>query len=427
MRKALALALLGLLALGCGELFPTIPKASHTPTAPQPQPASSTPAAQPAVRSEPLPQPAPRPLVDHSRIDAPEEEVAAQPEAVAAFAHVPEPKPETESESDTDSAKQRLERVARNWRDRHGPKIDLLKAGNEPREPLRFAVAKGHAETLTMTLGMGVAMKVGGQSMAVPELPKLRLKMRIYVTDVRRGGDIAYEAVVHAAEVLPLTQTKRERASQRQARQALETAAESLVGLSGTGVVSPQGLTRSVRFHVPATVAPEVKDFLDQIKQSAAQFSAPFPEEAVGVGAEWRVRTFLNSRGVRLTQIATYRLLRRDQRGASLLVKVTQLADKQRLSLPEMPPGAVVQLTELSGRGTGRVVIAPDRLGPVTSQLDVSTDFSIEVRQSGRVETLSMSIALDLAASTGELADGMRLTGGEDGGPKKPRNSRIVR
>src|SRR4051812_31641770 len=162
--------------------------------------------------------------------------------------------------------------------------VKLVAAGNEPRQVLRLHPKAGDAFALSLTVTMGVDMQMGQMPGLNMKLPPMKLDIDSKVGEVRPNGDIKYEMMVRdasigeSADALP------------QVVEALKNSFGAMKGMTGSGIVSAQGIARDVQMKLPSGSDAQTKQALDQMRETFARMISPFPGEAVGAGAKWEVK-----------------------------------------------------------------------------------------------------------------------------------------
>lgn len=79
------------------------------------------------------------------------------------------------------------------------PVVKIVYPGAEPRRPIRYAIARGRTEPLTMDMAMELAMGLGGASVPSMILPTMRMAADVAVTDVTPSGDATYTVALTAS------------------------------------------------------------------------------------------------------------------------------------------------------------------------------------------------------------------------------------
>ncbi len=112
------------------------------------------------------------------------------------------------------------------------------------------------------------------------------------------------------------------------------------------------------------------RDPADDVTQRLDWFVVPVPDEAVGVGARWKVVLAVPQRPVGVEQTATYTLTGRSETGWTVGVDMSRLGEPQELD-------DSTRLLELSARYQGTLEVSNNRALPVGSLAAVS---SMEIR-----------------------------------------------
>jgi len=273
--------------------------------------------------------------------------------------------------------------------------VQLLSLGAEPRQELRFNPKTNVQQTLKMTINMDITSSISNQAIPKFKIPTSVITMKVEVTQVDPNGDIHAKFSYTNAEVVDDKNVPPELINQ------MRLAIKKVVGLSGTFIFDNRGQVKSGSFVLPDGLDPMSKKLLDQVSNSLNQLSAPFPAEAVGKGAKWRVSSALNLGGINLTQNSIYELMNRQDNVATLNVSIEQQAQSQALTLPGLPSGVSVTLKSLNSQGQGQLLMPLDRVMPLSSMISVRSQNLMNVRDARRdkettIETnLSVQIGLE--------------------------------
>lgn len=262
--------------------------------------------------------------------------------------------------------------------------FSLLDAGAEPRQALRFTPQASETQTTTMTMMMNVLMSAGGQVLPF-DAPTTILTFESEITQVDDNGDIHFQMSCTDAEVGDSTNAPPE------VRQVLEAQIQNLVGFGGTMLMDSRGNVKESNFSLSETADPMMQELFDQISQSVDRLSAPFPEEAVGLGARWQIAHAMNVNGIKLTQTAIYELVSMDNNVATLNVTLEQQAPPQQLESPGLPPSATVTLNSMQARGEGQVTIRLDRLMPEIGTMSLQSNTDMSILPEGMAQAMPMT------------------------------------
>jgi Family of unknown function (DUF6263) len=266
------------------------------------------------------------------------------------------------------------------------PQVELISLGAEPRQELRFKPAVDAKETASMTVSTDISMSVDGKPIPAFKMPATVVKLDTAVTKVESNGDVNYEFAYSDVELAGETTLPPE------AMKTLRSQMAQLKGIKGSVTVDNRGQTKKANLAIPKDVDPSLKQMMGQISQSIKQLSSPVPQQAVGIGAQWRVSSVVNISGISLKQAAIYELVDMKNGVATLNIKVEQLgAPSQKLNLPEVPPGVNVSLKSYTGKGEGKALINLNKLMPISSTLSMKANTLMGATSSKNPKELTMN------------------------------------
>ena len=244
--------------------------------------------------------------------------------------------------------------------------VTLLDPGAQPRTALRYKFQANRTEKMVMETSMAMAMEMGDQKQPETQMPVTRMTMTIDSKEVSPEGNLHYEFELAQVEVLPKP------GANPAIVNAMKQQMSSMQGLSGSATVTSRGFTKDTEIKSPPGIDPQIKQSMDQMKQSINQMSAPLPEEPVGEGARWQVTMPMEMPAMKLTQVATYTLSEIQGDKVKLDITIKQSAPPQELDTPGAAPGAKVSLESLKSSGKGTVELQMTNLVP-TSNINMTT------------------------------------------------------
>jgi hypothetical protein len=252
------------------------------------------------------------------------------------------------------------------------PVVELLSAGAEPRQILRYKPAVKSKQTATMTMNMEMGLSIAGEAVPIGNLPGTAITFETLIDRVDPNGDIHYQfrytnVTLVGSSKLPPAQ-----------RAQLLTQLQKLKGIRGTVVVDDRGQTKFGKFDLPPDLDNADKKMLKQISNSVEQLSSPLPEPALGVGAKWRVSSAPKLNGMQLKQVTTFDLVGVQAGSMTLNVVQEQQAPPQQMSTTQLPKGKTLNLTSLVGKGQGQIWVKLDRIVPITSKLSAQMQSKME-------------------------------------------------
>ena len=274
-----------------------------------------------------------------------------------------------------------------------GPKVELLEAGKDPKQELRYqleagSVEKGLLKQRTQTKMEGLGGALSGLS-GGPKLPEMVFTLSIETKKVDADGtahmSYAYTSATIGKSNLPA-------ASLAQMKKGLA----ELTKVKGTQVMTDRGFVVKAELDSSAVTDPQMKQLLGTMDKSVQQMAAPLPKEPVGKGAKWKVTSKVGLMGASLNQIAHYKLKKINGNELVLDVKVEQKAGGSSFSPPGLPPGANVDLKKLTSSGKGSTVLTLDRLLPTTN-MKVNTLTDVTTSALGQAIEMSMSSTVTMS------------------------------
>jgi hypothetical protein len=115
----------------------------------------------------------------------------------------------------------------------------------------------------------------------------------------------------------------------------------------------------------------------------------------VGAGAKWEVKMQLKSQGMTINQTATYELVSIDGERFTAKATIAQQAGNQKIQNPAMP-GLKLDLTKMTGNGTGDLNCDLAKILPVDANLDSHSDMSMNMDLGGQKQTINMKMQANL-------------------------------
>jgi hypothetical protein len=261
--------------------------------------------------------------------------------------------------------------------------LKLVDAGREPRRALRFQPKVGDKHKTLMTTKIGMEMSMGGNAMPKMAMPIMKLPMDISVDAVAADGDISFTTTMGELE---LEATGDEMPGMADAMKAALGGAK---GMTTSSVKNSRGVVKSADLKLAADASPQLRQSMEQMKDSLSGMSSPFPEEPIGIGAKWEYRQVLKSQGMTIKQASTYELVALEGNRAEVKITILQSAANQKISSPAMP-GMKVDLDKMEGTSTGKAVVDLTRLLPVSGEVNSEADIKAGMNLGGQKQSMDM-------------------------------------
>jgi len=267
--------------------------------------------------------------------------------------------------------------------------IKLVEPGAEPRNALRFHPKAGDKQSMLLTMKIAMGVKIGEAENPPMKLPTIKMAMDVMIKDVASNGDINYEIVMSDADIEPDPEVI------AQVAEAMKTALAGAKGLSGSGTISSRGVNKVTNIKAPEGADPQLTQFIDQMKETMSRVATPLPEEPVGPGAKWEVKTPVKSQGMTINQTEQFELASIDGDRAAAKTTTTQTASNQKIQNPMMA-GAKVDMSKMTGKGTGEVTLDLAHILPVEASAEYHQDMAMSMSNGGQKQTMAMKMDLSL-------------------------------
>ena len=232
------------------------------------------------------------------------------------------------------------------------PVIEVLEPGVEPRQPLTLQLVEGTTGRTAITVDLDITQRSGEteQHVNMPPITQT-VEMRIgavtgdeaHVTATFVEATVAAGSGLSEEEVLVMTD-----------------ALTALEGLSGTGRLTTSGALRGFAYTIPDSVDPGVADLLRQFEEQMASLAVPFPDEPLGVGGSWRVRSPVAVSGLAIDRTTTYTITAIDGTTITYTAEVRQTASDEDVAPDALAEGvdATLVSTDMRGTSTGNMDLA---------------------------------------------------------------------
>ncbi len=223
------------------------------------------------------------------------------------------------------------------------------------------------------------------------KLPESVMTIEMVVTKVDANGDIHYQFSYSDADVVGDTTVP------PNVIEAMRSQIRKIVGINGSCIVDNRGQTKAYNLVLPERLDQNTKQRLEQMSNSLNQLYSPVPQQAVGIGAKWRLSSSPNLGGINLTQVTTYQLISLQNNVATLDAITEQHAGPQNLTRPGLPTGSTLTLKSLDSQGQGQITMGLNRLLPIRSNVSMHSNTEVNTRHAGQVATIGTKLFMELA------------------------------
>ncbi|MGO8678011.1 MAG: DUF6263 family protein [Limisphaerales bacterium] len=265
----------------------------------------------------------------------------------------------------------------------------LLNAGAEPRKVLRLHPQAGDKQTLNLTMKIAMDIQIAGMPGQTMKLPTIRMAMDTTVKSVSPDGGILYDLTIGNAEATA------EADANPQMAQLMKSVLSGFKGLSGSGTTSDRGFSKGTEIKMPAGADPQLRQMVDQMRDSFGHLSVSLPEEAVGPGARWEVKMAVKAQGMTIDQNTVYQLGSIEGDRVTVKETVEQHASNQKIQNPAMP-GVTLDLTKMTGKGGGDLTFDLGRLLPGEGTSTFSSEAVMQMNAGGQKTSMTTKTTQNL-------------------------------
>ena len=267
--------------------------------------------------------------------------------------------------------------------------VKLLDAGSEPRKVLSLHPGVGDKQTVSLTSKVSMVVAMAGSQMPAMDLPATQMTMTLVVKSISADGEITYGMVFSAANVADVTNATPGMAA------AMQAALAGMEGMTATGKISSKGIFEAFDVKMPAGASPQLSQAMAQMKDSFSSSSTALPAEAVGPGAKWEYQTQVKSQGIIIDQTIDYQLVSVSGDQLTLQSTIQQTAANQKIESPAMP-GMKVDLTKMTGTGSGNTTFDLGHIMPVAATLDEDVEMAMGINMGQQPQSMAMKMKLNL-------------------------------
>lgn len=271
--------------------------------------------------------------------------------------------------------------------------VKVLTAGSQPRKFLSLHPKVGDKQTLDMTMKMAMNVSFAGHQRPPVNIPPMTTTMTVEVKDISTNGDIHYSLSYDDLSLAADTNTPPAVVA------AMKTALGSIKGMTSTGVMTSQGLVKSMHANLPAGMPRQLSQVLGQMKESFSSACVPLPDEPIGPGAKWKHTVKIKSQGITMEQTATYELVSIDGDSIKLNSTLSLSAPHQEVHNPAMP-GLKLEVSRLTGAGTGKTTVNLARIMPQSASMTENTDMAMSVNMGQKKQDMAMKMNVQISMET---------------------------
>lgn len=272
--------------------------------------------------------------------------------------------------------------------------VELLDAGDEPREVLRLRPAVGATSRTDMVFDIALTLAVDGETLEAPSLPATRVVLEQTVDRVDDDGTVNFSFTFAALEAVAGPDTDAGTVS------TVNANLSRLVGLQGTGQVDARGDNQSQSVDTGGIDDPTLTAILDSVTSQADELSTPLPRQPVGVGARWRVVREATLLGITTEFTTTFTLRSRDGDRFEVDIVRTGTGRPGPAAIPGLPPGIDATLESLTSRARGRLANSLTRPFGQTGSINGTASFVFTIAEGLDTSQLEEEVTVGIEVSS---------------------------
>jgi hypothetical protein len=242
------------------------------------------------------------------------------------------------------------------------PEVTIIDFGTEPRQQLRFTPVVGAKQTVKMKIEIGTNTSENIQS-SNDYYFIVELTIDTTVKKIDSNGDIhlsyRYSGVTSS--------TKNSDEMNRQISSSLS----NYIGFGATIIIAPQGNVKKTYDYIfPKKIPPEMKPIMmSEDLNYFNQFSSPFPSQAVGVGAKWKINQNIPMMYIlsNPNQSIIYEFKNRQDNVLNLVMTVEKKTNTQEYKTSNNGTPSSGRITTTTSGGEGQITMDLNQMLPIIS------------------------------------------------------------
>lgn len=234
------------------------------------------------------------------------------------------------------------------------PIIEVLSIGDAPRRLLRFDIAEGSTEELSITMKMSMTQSIEDAPGVPVRVPAITIPSVTQVTAVE-DGRVSYSASFGAADI----------EGNGPAKRSLEVEMEGLDRTTMSATALADGTHTDVTVQIPEDASDMLKLRAEQMRVQAEISALRLPREQIGVGAVWRCDVPAVVENMQCVFRSTCTLRSIEGNTLHIDVQNRQFTPPQTVE-STVDPTATVRVVDARSAGAGWVAYDLTRINPVS-------------------------------------------------------------
>lgn len=281
----------------------------------------------------------------------------------------------------------------------------VLDAGQEPRAPLRYKIARGTTTTATMDFGIASLATSSSGGAALKVTPGVRLHIVSGPSLQGKRGATRFDVrIIKSEAIVP-------KGIDPAVAQDLNKSASVLNNVGGWVEVDDRGIIQRTQLNEAAQRSDVPVRLLVMIINARTSLARVLlPAEPVGVGARWEARKDLTLYGFEVNQVDTYTLTEQVGDELKLNVQIQQTAAPQTIVFEE--EGVELSVESFKMNATGEVIANLNALeanavasGDSEGLINVKTVDGTEEIEIDRAFQVRMTVTYEVAQTAAAAAE----------------------
>ena len=259
--------------------------------------------------------------------------------------------------------------------------ITVVEAGAEPRREFRYNLVPARTETMTMEMTIDQSITMDGAIAQRMTLPTMLMTIDF---ETREAAEGAAEGALTAAFRFTGFKAVTRPGVPEGFTPMLEAGLQGYTTVSGAIDLLPTGHLSALRLDANPNTPVEVRESLAQTMSALRSAIAPFPDDAIGIGATWNVDMTIPFPLFVMAQRLTYTLEKVEGSVVTLGVSMQQADPGEKQVIQDAAQAWANTVSEITGSGSGRAVIDLGRVVPISTEQTVSNRVVVDSKQGDR-------------------------------------------
>lgn len=271
------------------------------------------------------------------------------------------------------------------------PALQMFSEGSDPKLPLAYTFAPGAERKATILLQVRAAQA------ALPPMTVAYLFKSEKPKDEKKTDKDKDKDKPAASSGLPVTVKIEEVKPLRGG--SLGPDFDGLKDVVLRYRLTPNGVPTELAIEYPKKSNDAIELVTGALLDAVLGMTIPLPDKPVGAGAYWMVSDRARSSGVDVVRYRVAKVVKIDDKTATLSLDIRQYAANSNFALPGMPKEIQVALEKYESQGKGEVSLGPDAFLPGKGQINVVMQSALSSPQQQQGQRLMIQTEVRAALS----------------------------